>query len=341
MKIDGSSLQLSSRHQAYRVERVEESLRMWRGDPPAEPAAREAPAVRVDISEAGRCRSAGAGSQEEALEPRLQVLVDMLEALTGRRIRLFDASDLSLSPGTEAALDDLAAAGQRTQSGRVGWGIEYQRHEYREEAEQTSLHAEGRVRTADGREIRLELDLQMNRRFVEENHLSLRAGDAVKKDPLVVNLDGGPVRLTQDKLAFDLDADGRAEQVSFVGSGSAFLALDRNGNGRIDDGSELFGAKTGDGFAELAALDADGNRWIDENDAAYRQLRLWSRDAEGVDRLATLAGAGVGALYLDRVATPFEIKDSAHALQGAVRSSGLYLAESGAAGTLQQIDLVV
>lgn len=341
MKIDSSSLQLSSQHQAYRVERVEESLRMWRGDPPPEQPARAAPAVVVQISDAGRCRCAEPASEEEALEPRLQVLVDMLEALTGRRIRIFDASDLSLSPETEAALDEVADQAQRAENGRVGWGIEYERHEYREEAEQTSLHAEGRVRTADGREIRLSLDLQMSRRFVEENHLSLRAGDAVKKDPLVVNLDGGPVRLTQEKTAFDIDADGNKDEVSFVAPGSAFLALDRNGNGRIDDGSELFGAKSGDGFAELAAHDGDGNRWIDENDAVYSQLRLWSRDAEGKDKLATLAQAGVGALYLERVATPFELKDSANNSQGAVRSSGIYLAESGAAGTLQQIDLVV
>lgn len=314
---------------------------MWRGNPPASQPAPASPAAVIDISDAGRCACVAGADQDEALEPRLQVLVGMLEALTGRRIRLFDPAELDLSADTARALDDVAEQTRSAGSGRVGWGIDYQRHEYHEEAEQTALQAEGSVRTADGREIQIRLDLRMSRRFVEENHLSVRAGDAVKKDPLVLNLDGGPVRLTQDKTGFDLDADGRREQMSFVAPGSAFLALDRNGNGKVDDGSELFGTKSGDGFADLAAYDKDGNRWIDENDAVYSQLRLWSRDAEGKDSLATLAAAGVGALYLERVATPFDLKDSANASQGAVRSSGIYLAESGQAGTLQQIDLVV
>ena len=45
---------------------------------------------------------------------------------------------------------------------------------------------------------------------------------------------------------FDLDADGREDEISMLGKGSGFLALDKNGNGKIDDGSELFGTKSGD-----------------------------------------------------------------------------------------------
>ena len=54
-----------------------------------------------------------------------------------------------------------------------------------------------------------------------------------------------------------------------LGSGSGFLALDKNGNGKIDDGSELFGTKSGDGFADLAEYDSDGNGWIDEKGRVY------------------------------------------------------------------------
>jgi hypothetical protein len=56
---------------------------------------------------------------------------------------------------------------------------------------------------------------------------------------------------------------------------------DRNGDGAIDHGRELSGATTGDGFAELAAYDEDGNGWIDENDSIYQHLRIWSKDAQG------------------------------------------------------------
>ena len=103
----------------------------------------------------------------------------------------------------------------------------------------------------------------------------------------------------------------------------------------------LFGARTGDGFAELAALDDDNNGWIDENDAAYAQLSVWTRDSAGVDVLRSLMAADVGAISLARVATPFAVKDANNALQGQVRSSGVYLRESGGVGSVQQVDLTV
>ena len=123
--------------------------------------------------------------------------------------------------------------------------------------------------------------------------------------------------------------------------GSGYLAIDRNDDGRINDVSELFGTISGDGFADLAALDADGNRWLDESDAAFSTLRVWQRDAAGESSLQTLREAGVGALYLGSTATPFALTDEDNRLLGQVRASGVYLNEDGRAGTLQQIDLAV
>ena len=171
--------------------------------------------------------------------------------------------------------------------------------------------------------------------------MSIRKGDAVKKDPLVVNFNGTSAQLTDAKFAFDLNSDGKTDKVSFVGAGSGFLALDKNGNGVIDNGSELFGTQSGNGFADLSAYDSDGNKWIDENDAVYSKLQIWSKDAGGGDHLSTLAQLNVGALYLGNVATPFDLKNRANDLQGQVRSSGVFLHEDGSAGTLQQVDLVV
>ena len=61
--------------------------------------------------------------------------------------------------------------------------------------------------------------------------------------------------------------------------------MDRNGDGKINDGSELFGTKSGDGFKDLASYDADGNGWIDENDAIFSQLKIWTKDEDGKDKL--------------------------------------------------------
>jgi hypothetical protein len=228
----------------------------------------------------------------------------------------------------------------RPQEELEGWGVAYDYHERHYEYESTTFQAEGVIATEDGREIDFSVELGMTREFMSEHHVSLRAGDALK-DPLVINFDGTAAELTQTKFAFDIDADGSEDQISFVTPGSGFLALDENNDGTINDGSELFGALSGNGFAELAAFDDDANGWIDENDQVYNRLRIWTKDAEGGDHLVALGQQGVGAIYLGHVNTPFDIKDEDNQLQGQVKSSGLFLHEDGRVGTVQQLDLVV
>ena len=74
-------------------------------------------------------------------------------------------------------------------------------------------------------------------------------------------------------------------------------------------------------------------------------MRVWQKDADGQDRLIALGQAGVGAIYLGSIDTPFQVKDDENELQGVVHSSGMYLKEEGrqptGVGTVQQLDLVV
>jgi len=178
----------------------------------------------------------------------------------------------------------------------------------------------------------------MSRESVTVKDFHLRAGDALI-DPLVINFAGNAAELTDEKIDFDLDADGERESVSFVKAGSGFLVLDRNGDGIATDGSELFGPTSGDGFAELAAHDQDGNGWIDEADAVYHDLRVWTKDATGGDLYSTLAEKNVGAIYLRNVSTNFTLQDSTGETAGKVRTTGVYLTENGQANTIQQVDL--
>ena len=92
--------------------------------------------------------------------------------------------------------------------------------------------------------------------------------------------------------------------------GAGLLDLDKNADGKSNDGKELFGPTSGNGFAELAALDSDGNGWIDENDPAFQQLKVWTKDASGEDHLSSLAQAKVGALFLGNASTPFSMNDT-------------------------------
>lgn len=182
----------------------------------------------------------------------------------------------------------------------------------------------------------------MARAYREETSVSLRAGDAVRsKDPLVVNFGGTAAQLTDSKFSFDLNADGTKDQVSMATGGSGFLALDRNGNGKVDDGSELFGPSTGNGFSELATLDSDHNGWIDEGDPVFASLKLWRVDASGASQLMGLKDVNVGAINLAAIGTPFSIKDARNRLQGDVRATSVYAGENGQVGTVQQVDLSV
>ena len=79
--------------------------------------------------------------------------------------------------------------------------------------------------------------------------------------------------LSDQTFYFDLDADGEEEEISML-KGSGYLALDKNEDGIINDGSELFGTGNGDGFADLARYDEDGNGWIDENDSILSLIHI-------------------------------------------------------------------
>ena len=123
--------------------------------------------------------------------------------------------------------------------------------------------------------------------------------------------------------------------------GNGLLALDRNGDGRINNGLELFGPASGNGFAELARLDSDNNGWLDENDPMYDQLRVWMRDEAGNDSLATLAQKNVGAILLRPVESVFAMKNGANGVQGQLRETSIFLEESGGVGVVQEIDFAV
>lgn len=358
MKIESSNILLSSQHSAIEKHTLKESLRMWVGDQRPDFEGRNAPARNaapasaiVNLSPQGMAaaqadssRQTAAVDAEKELEkdPRYLLIKLMVEALTGKQINPVKIEEVQPGQSAQDIPDpNKAAPEQQQQAKPAGYGIEYDRHETHYEFEQTTFSATGIVTTADGKEIKFDLNLAMSREYLEQTDISLRLGDAKMKDPLVINFGGTAAQLTDTKFSFDLDSDGTADQISFVGAGSGFLALDLNTDGKINNGSELFGPATGNGFSELAAYDQDRNSWIDENDAVYAQLRVWTRDGSGNDTLSTLAQKEVGAIYLGNVSTPFDLKNDQNQLDGQIRSSGVYLNEDGSAGTVQQIDLTI
>lgn len=216
----------------------------------------------------------------------------------------------------------------------------FRRQELFYEQETTAFQTTGSVVTADGRTLDFNLEFQMSREFASYYEESVSLENARFLDPLVINLDTDVASVSDQKFFFDLDADGKEESISGLHPGSGYLALDINGNGIIDDGKELFGTASGDGFLDLAKYDDDGNGWIDEKDAIFEKLLIWATDENGNSELYHLKEKDVGALYLGRVSTEHSLNDPlTNRANGVIRSSGLFLYENGTAGTLQQLDL--
>ncbi len=279
-------------------------------------------------------------------QTKILILSRLYTQITGESMEILNARDvLDKNPNIEIDIGrgDHKSEGEVTRGrpDRAGYGLEYDYSSYHFESEKSTFSAQGVINTADGKTIDFSVELSMSREYMERQHISIREGDAVVKDPLVINYSGNAAELTETKFAFDLDADGNKEQISFVSPGSGFLAADFNGDNKVNDGSELFGPQSGDGFAELAKHDDDGNGWIDEGDTIYNKLRIWSKDNEGNDQLLALGKAGIGAIYLGNLNTEFSLKGSENQLLGEVVSSSIYLSEDGQAGTVQQINLVV
>ena len=207
------------------------------------------------------------------------------------------------------------------------------------EREDTSFSTVGTVRTSDGREINFNVNVGMSREFQQYYREDLELASFKMCDPLVINMDTDVASLSDQTFYFDIDADGELDEISGLGAGSGYLALDKNGDGTINDGSELFGTASGNGFADLAGYDEDGNGWIDENDAVWDKLKIWAKDEKGNDVLYKLADKGVGAICLQNVSTDFTRKGQNGQTLGAIRNSGVFLYENGNAGTVQHVDV--
>ncbi|HEU5075186.1 MAG TPA: calcium-binding protein [Polyangiaceae bacterium] len=128
--------------------------------------------------------------------------------------------------------------------------------------------------------------------------------------PLVLSFDDTPVQFTRPAGSFDLVGVGLSLGHDWVSAATPWLVLDRNGNGGVDDGSELFGSMTrlasgeraAHGFAALAELDQNLDRAVTAADPMFSELRLWrdlNQDRQSTsNELATLADSGVRELSL-------------------------------------------
>lgn len=334
MKVDSMSLAMASQHQYQQSLSVKQDISVWR-NPPA--TGNDEP---VSLSEAGKAASQQDEDWgEQGLTPALAMLRKLLEKTFGIHIRLHDVRDLSAAVSSSAANLANSETTVSANSTEPQLGMRIQREFHYQEQESLQFSASGNITTRDGRELSFQLDISLQRSFEAHSSETLNFG-AAAKDPLMLTLGNDAGVLSGATVSFDLDGNGRADAMPMLRNGG-WLVLDRNGDGRVNDRSELFGPQSGNGFAELAAVDGDGNRAIDEGDPLFAQLKLWQGREGERDQLTPLMELGIGAILLPSVEAEFQHTNAQGASLAQMRRAGVYLNENGTAGVVAQLDVAV
>jgi Ca2+-binding RTX toxin-like protein len=137
--------------------------------------------------------------------------------------------------------------------------------------------------------------------------------------PIVLDLNGDGRFAASLAVSFDVDGDGTKDRVGWIDPGDAFLVLDRNGNGLVDNGGEISFLTDKPGAVSdldgLSAYDSNSDGRFDALDARFGEFRIWQdQDKDGVSdagELKTLAEAGLASISLVRTANPDPTPDTA------------------------------
>jgi hypothetical protein len=185
------------------------------------------------------------------------------------------------------------------------------------------------------------------------------ADGTIRRDPLALDLDGDGIEtigLRDGKpILFDHDGDGIKTGTGWLKSDDAWLVLDRNGNGTIDSGRELFGVDTlksnsklaTDGFDALRDMDSNIDEKIDQSDLVFDQLRLW-RDSnqDGISQIGELSSMnanGIVSISLKSKASSINLGNGNFQTAAAIfsRSDGTNVKTGLLYGTAVNLDLVI
>lgn len=212
---------------------------------------------------------------------------------------------------------------QNGQSVVTEWELGYQ-------AVQASFS--GSLQLQNGDSVSFDFEFSMQVSWARYSQVTQQA-----EDPLVVSLDGTAAKFSGGHTHFDLFSNGSTVPLPQLAAQQFYLAYDRNRDAQVNDGSELFGPKTGQGYAELAQYDENGNGFIDPGDDIWQYLYLW-RPKQAMQNMTE---AKLGAFSVSSAATPMPILDSSQKQTGEIQRSGLAFTTDAKPVLVQQIDLVV
>jgi Ca2+-binding RTX toxin-like protein len=195
------------------------------------------------------------------------------------------------------------------------------------------------------------------REAINEWYNAARAWIRQLSDPLTLDLDGDGLETigidSASPVLFDHDGDGVKNATGWVNQDDGFLVFDRNGNGSIDNGSELFGdstplyigGKAADGFAALAQEDTNRDGIVNDEDAYYSQLRVWQDvNSDGITdtgELKTLEELGIAGMRVEKYenTTPLSNGNQIADLGHYIKADGTEAELGNVTGRLGDIDL--
>lgn len=277
-------------------------------------------------------------ADENSIPPLLNLAKMILEKVMGVHFSLYHGK---LQPDPSA--DHVETAGSTsspdaspTRQEQGGWQITRQQTL---EQEQSNFQAHGSITTADGQVFSFQLNSTLQRSFESSSESVRRLNANGSIDPLMITLPQDETHFSGASVKFDLQANGQQIDLPFASQGG-WLVWDKQHDGKITDGRQLFGPQSGNGFADLARQDSNHDQVIDSSDPVFAALRVWTgMDRQGNALLLPLSALQIGAILLPSIETPFSLRNSNNQSQGEVRRSGVYLTEQGVAGQISQVDV--
>lgn len=275
------------------------------------------------------------------LQPYQEMTKVILERILQRFLQ--SGKKVEMYPKSQNIADSLP----KEQSPRIQIGVKRQytieKTIQYERKDAIAFNTQAIIKTKD-KEFSIDLQCSYTKAFFEQHKETLSFEETNFLDPLIIQYDANATAFeslsSTMSFQFDLKNDNTLVDIPALKKGNGFLVLDKNNNGIIDNGSEMFGPNTNNGFEELRAYDSDGNNWIDENDPIFNDLLIWSKNENNEDTLIALGQSGIGALYLNEIKSDFTYNKSVNESMARLKSNSIFLREDGTTGMLSSLDFI-
>ena len=283
---------------------------------------------------------------EKPKEIKLQLMVLVLERFLGHELDISEFSFHALNndetssyssstnePFSIESVEQISINGQLFQQGDLLSVEEWQSHE-----QQLNYKVQGKFNVNDN-ELTLNYNFSLSHKRTSYSKVEISA--AALKDPLIVQFGSQGLGNITGQKDFAINQDNTLDNLPIFSGDVGYLVYDKNNNQQADNGNELFGPQTGQGFAELALLDSNKNGFIDAEDQQFEQLFIWQPkdNDEQSEQWMSLKEAKIQAISLSAINTPFDFYDQHGQVQAQLRKSSFAISDDGYGRGVHQVDV--